>query len=410
MVRATGFQPVREDRASRLSADESDRLEARRPRQAGLLSSCSTRSIAHAASVAATRDFSLRGRPTGDARQGADLSLDSREVSLQIPVRLRATSGACFVPAMVANPLHHPLGRLAAALFIAASGMAGHAQNVSNTPAVPRVMVPTSSQAAAPAQPKVTVPAVSRAPDPARPQPPGPRLLYPWKTRVTCTIFWIGELPSGRNTTPNTRSSWDAQWSANFGGYDDPEPANRIASHATGEFRPKGFVPKLNPFYVALPYNDVATSGGHKPEAARAIPWFSRVNPEPGKTVCKGRWLQIFRGGRSCFGQWEDVGPWETDDWEFVFGTKPPKTTQNGAAGIDLSPAIRDYLGLKSGDKVHWRFVEASQVPYGPWKKYGQETATSSDPDLAAQQRYIENLRKLRDEQFLKKPLSQLQN
>ncbi len=246
--------------------------------------------------------------------------------------------------------------------------------------------------------------------DPVRPVEATSRILYPWKTHVTCTIFWIGEQPSDRNPTPNNKSSWDQQWSANYGGYDDPEPTNRIANHTTSEFRPKGFIPKLNPFYVALPYNDVVGSHCHKPEAARVIPWFARVNPEPGQSVCKGRWIQIYQNGRSCYGQWEDCGPWETDDWEFVFGNKPPKTTQNGAAGIDLSPAIRDYLGLKSGEKVHWRFVEAGQVPYGPWKKYGQETPVTNDPNLVAQQRYLEYLRKLRDEQFQKKPLSQLQN
>ena len=75
--------------------------------------------------------------------------------------------------------------------------------------------------------------------------------------------------------------------------------------------------------------------------------------------------------------QWEDCGPWVTDDWEFVFGTKPPKNHQNGAGGIDISPAMRDYLGMKSGEKVHWRFVEAGQVPYGPWKKYGRKPPPS---------------------------------
>jgi len=248
---------------------------------------------------------------------------------------------------------------------------------------------------------------------PLVPVPPPPQttsIRYPWKTHVTCTIFWIGEPASDRNPASNVKSSWDGQWLANFGGYDDPESANRIANHSTSEFRPKSFVPKLNPFYVALPYNDVINSSSHKPEAARVIPWFARMRPEPGKSVCKGRWIQIFRAGRSCFAQWEDCGPWVTDDWEFVFGTKPPKTTQNGTAGIDISPAIRDYLGLTSGMKVHWRFVEAAQVPFGPWKKYGRETPAANNPDLAAQQRYLEYLRKLRDEQFLKKPLSQLQN
>jgi hypothetical protein len=99
-----------------------------------------------------------------------------------------------------------------------------------------------------------------------------------------------------------------------------------------------------------------------------------------------------------------------TDDWEFVFGNKPPKNTQNGAAGIDISPSIRDYLSLGSGKRVHWRFVEASQVPYGPWKKYGQDPTPTNQPDLLAQQRSLAYLRKLRDEGYQKKSLGELQN
>lgn len=260
------------------------------------------------------------------------------------------------------------------------------------------------------AVPQVVVPTGMRPVHPARQMPAVGRILYPWKTHVTSTIFWIGEQPTERNPTPNCKSSWDQQWAVNFGGYDDPDPANRHANHTTGEFRPKAFIPRLNPFYVALPYNDVLNYRTHKPEAARVIPWFSRMRPEPGKTVCKGRWLQIYRGGRSCYAQWEDCGPWTTDDWEFVFGNQPPKNRNNGAAGIDLSPAVRDFLGMKSGDKVHWRFVEANQVPAGPWKKYGQDKVAADNPELLAQQKYIEHLRKLRDEQFQKKPLSELQN
>lgn len=265
--------------------------------------------------------------------------------------------------------------------------------------------------------PKVSVPTASTrrpAAVQARPQQQAgtsSRILYPWKLQVTCTIFWIGEQPTDRNPTPNCKSSWDQNWSANFGGYDNPDPTQRIANHTTGEFRPKNFIPKLNPFYVALPYNDVLGWAAHKPEASRVIPWFGRMRPEPGKTVCKGRWLQIYNGSRSCYAQWEDCGPWVTDDWEFVFGSKPPKATQNGAAGIDISPSVRDYLGLRSGQKVHWRFVDDGQVPYGPWKKYGQEIpATASASDIAAQQKYLEYVRKLRDEQFLKKPSEAVRN
>ncbi len=257
--------------------------------------------------------------------------------------------------------------------------------------------------------PKVVIPTGSRAPAPQSairpPEPAARAVVYPWKTHVTSTIFWIGEQPTQNNPTPNCKSSWDVAWSNNFGGYDDPNPENRIANHTTGEFRPKAFVPKLNPFYIALPYNDVINHQAHKPEASRVIPWFMRMQPLPGKTVCKGKWIQIYYKGRSCYAQWEDCGPWVTDDWEYVFGSKPPKTRENGSAGIDLSPSIRDYLALRSGEKVHWRFVEAGQVPYGPWKKYGTTTAAANDPDIEAQRKYLEYLRKLRDEEFMKKPI-----
>jgi hypothetical protein len=306
---------------------------------------------------------------------------------------------------MVLKPTYFPLWKVLCSFWIAGLG-------------------PIDAQGQTAGMPRVVVPTGNRPMDPVRPVAPSSRILYPWKTHVTCSIFWIGEQPTARNPTPNCKSSWDTKWAINFGGYDDPNPANRIANHSTGEFRPKGFVPKLNPFYVALPYNDVLNHRTHKPEAARVIPWFSRMRPAPGKTVLKGRWLQLYRNGRSCYAQWEDCGPWNTDDWQFVFGDKPPKTTQNGSAGIDLSPAIRDYLGIKSGQKLHWRFVEESQVPYGPWKKYGTQAPSgarpsqlatgspvapaASDADIEAQRRYLEYLRKLRDEEFMKKPIGQL--
>jgi hypothetical protein len=289
--------------------------------------------------------------------------------------------------------------------------------------AMPGVALAQPQQSAAP---RVVIPTGARPVAPVRPVAPASRALYPWKTHITATIFWCGEQPTERNPTPNCKSSWDTQWSTNFGGYDDPNPANRIANHTTGEFRPKNFVPRLNPFYIALPYNDVLSWRTHKPEASRVIPWFSRYNPAPGKTVLKGRWVQIYYNKRSCYAQWEDCGPWVTDDWQYVFGNKPPKATQNGSAGIDLSPSIRDYLGVASGKKVHWRFVEDSQVPYGPWKKYGNATTKQNPvvPSIAAttassgaipkdgesleeQRRYLEYLRKLRDEQYLKKPFNE---
>lgn len=189
------------------------------------------------------------------------------------------------------------------------------------------------------------------------------RHLSGWRSNVVGTVFWIGEQPTQHNPVPNTMSSWDMNWQANFGGYDDPDRRNG--------YLPAGFMPKLNPFYIALPYNDVARGGGHRPEASEVIPWFWRDYRGDGISVCKGRWIAIHREGKVCYAQWEDVGPFEVDHWQYVFGNEPPRGNRNNAAGIDISPAVRDYLGFRSGERVQWRFVEARDVPRGPWSGWG---------------------------------------
>lgn len=185
-----------------------------------------------------------------------------------------------------------------------------------------------------------------------------------WKRNVPATVFWVGELPSQHNPTPNTASAWDQNWDANFGGYDNPDRREG--------WLPAGFTPALNPFYIALPYNDVAKGGVHRPEASKVIPWFWESYRGDGISVCKDRWLAIHHKGRVCYAQWEDVGPFEVDHWQYVFGGESPRPNRNQAAGIDLSPAVRDFLKMKSGDTVEWRFVDDRQVPRGPWTDWAR--------------------------------------
>src|SRR5260370_41117240 len=54
--------------------------------------------------------------------------------------------------------------------------------------------------------------------------PPESGQRYPWKRNIVTTIFWIGEQPSGSNPVPNRASSWDKDWTKNYGGFDDPNP------------------------------------------------------------------------------------------------------------------------------------------------------------------------------------------
>ncbi|PYJ19521.1 MAG: hypothetical protein DME92_12170, partial [Verrucomicrobia bacterium] len=195
----------------------------------------------------------------------------------------------------------------------------------------------------------------------ARPEP-GQR--YPWKANIVTTVFWIGEKPSGNNPVPNRISSWDKEWTKNYGGLDDPDPARR------SNYVPVKFTPRQNPFYCALPYNDKAREG-HRPEAPRVVPWFNEAYQGPAVSTCKGRWVAIRKGNRTVYAQWEDAGPFCTDHWQYVFGNERPKPNLNKGAGLDVSPAVRDYLGLKETDVTDWRFVDFKEVPRGPWSTLG---------------------------------------
>jgi hypothetical protein len=187
------------------------------------------------------------------------------------------------------------------------------------------------------------------------------RPKYPWKRDIVTTTFWIGQGSSSISDTTNYASAWDMDWTGNYGGLDDP--IKRVG------LLPRRFAPTLNPFYVALPFNDVKFQG----LAQKYVPWWK--DPKEGdryKSQCKGRWIQIRnKTGRFAFGQWEDVGPLRYDHASYVFGNDRPRSYTR--AGLDVSPAIRDYLGLDGMDLTDWHFVDASEVPPGPWMKYSEQ-------------------------------------
>jgi hypothetical protein len=222
--------------------------------------------------------------------------------------------------------------------------------------------------------------------DPVGYTPPGRSLSprkgderYPWKKDIVTTLFWIGENPTANNPVPNHASSWDAAWAKNYGGYDDPRTSHRQ------DYIPVNFTPRQNPFYCALPYNDKAREG-HRPEAPKVVPWFKEAYQGPAISVCKGRWVAIRKGNRTVYAQWEDAGPFRTDHWEYVFGNERPKPNLNRGAGLDVSPAVRDYLGLQETDVTDWKFVEFAEVPPGPWAKLGDNNTFVINQRKAQQQ------------------------
>ncbi len=175
---------------------------------------------------------------------------------------------------------------------------------------------------------------------------------------VLATIFWAGEGSDASNGyITNVMSAWDDDWLNSFGGYDDPD--DRCGS------LPCKFTPKENPFYFALPYNDLDDNGERKSNAA-LVPWFEETKQL--QTIIKNRWIEVVYSGNTCYGQWQDVGPYLEDDFEYVFGNAEPSNTFGLQAGIDLSPAMRDCLTMNDNEIVGWRFVDDNEVPTGPWK------------------------------------------
>jgi hypothetical protein len=181
----------------------------------------------------------------------------------------------------------------------------------------------------------------------------GPKNFYPWKMDITPSTFWIGESPA---------SAWNQNWTLSNGGSD--APGDRDANG----YGPAHHAARVNPFYVALPFNDLAF-----PEKAQK--WlpagWARTGADT-KTVsaCQHRWVEIKNAQMDvCYAQWEDVGPGHADDAEYVFGSKPPRLQP----GICISPAVTAYLNTQDKAPIRWRFVEARDVQPGAWLKYDEE-------------------------------------
>jgi hypothetical protein len=178
-----------------------------------------------------------------------------------------------------------------------------------------------------------------------------------FKSTVT-TLFWVGEPSDPENAfIPNDVSYWDKDWQLNYGGVDDP--------HNRNGFWPADFRPKENPFYVALPYGEFESTRGYDLRRdAQNIPWYRRdLAP-----LLKNHWVEIKLGNRTCYAQWQDVGPFEVDDFDYVFGaTLNPRNTFDLKAGLDVSPAVWHYLGMDNNEVTAWRFTDVAHVPQGPW-------------------------------------------
>jgi hypothetical protein len=186
---------------------------------------------------------------------------------------------------------------------------------------------------------------------------------YPIHQNITTTVFWVGEEASSDNAfIENKQSSWDDRWAYHFGGFDDPKNRNG--------YLPANFTPKENPFYFALPYDDFDDEGDRKSDVYDTVYWSDQKAWSPQESMLKNHWIKITKEDKTCYAQWEDAGPFYSDDADYVFGTEPPKNEANNNAGLDVSPAVADCLNLYKNNQntVSWQFVGFDQVPDGPWK------------------------------------------
>jgi hypothetical protein len=199
---------------------------------------------------------------------------------------------------------------------------------------------------------------------------------YPLHTGVQTTWFNVGGVddPHGGQETQNVASAWDPQWSTHFGGCDGTGPVGpqcipeqRVAAN---DWFPQHMTPKENPFYVAVPFDDVndAVAAANR----GAIPWvhdpgYAGLLAQPGTSVLKNRWVAVTGpAGLTCYAQVEDAGPGYYHDFGYVFTAAAPVHRPS----LDVSPSVFSCIGGNLNDGVTtttWRFVDTP--PAGPWTR-----------------------------------------
>lgn len=230
----------------------------------------------------------------------------------------------------------------------------------------------------------VTALAACSVSDEPEPGPAGGGARSPWHTSIPVTTFWVGEVLDPQASDGSQRiSTYDSRWLTSYGGCDgvvtQAGSCETEQRHPEDGWWPTQMMPRENPFYLDLPYDDVNDPTGFA-RRCEVVPWADEVGhprcTDRDHSYLKNRWVEV-RGpsGRTCFGQVQDAGPAVYDDARYVFGEDDarPASPEYAGAGMDVSPALNGCLGLSEldgeGDLVDWRFVEAGAVPEGPWRE-----------------------------------------
>ncbi len=206
---------------------------------------------------------------------------------------------------------------------------------------------------------------------------------YPLHTNIVATTFWVGEVfdPHAEDGSQVT-STYDSRWLENYGGCDGVVVRGRCETErrtASNGYFPTRMRPRQNPFYLDLPFDDLNNDGAFR-RRGKVIPWahdrgYAGRARDDSFSYMKNRWVELVNGQRTCYGQIEDAGPGQYDDYRYVFGSdnRQPRNKKFNGAGMDVSPALNGCLGFRElngeRDRVSWRFVDSVDVAPGPWKR-----------------------------------------
>lgn len=188
----------------------------------------------------------------------------------------------------------------------------------------------------------------------ASPSAPAPVVFK--KTKGT--VFFVGEAASEDNGyIQNTDSVY--QWGSN----------HWLKHHGCADTEKKPCDGKENSFYVAVPATDMKDEEAN-PKVRKAMPAAWLVGATNAESSMKNRWVVVRANGKVGYGQIQDAGPFGEEDVEWVFGSATkPKSKANSYAGIDLSPALANHLGVSGVYDVEFALViDANDVPPGPWR------------------------------------------
>jgi hypothetical protein len=203
-------------------------------------------------------------------------------------------------------------------------------------------------------------------------------------TSIVATTFWVGEIfdPNAADGS-QVYSTYDSAWYRHYGGCDGVIVAQTCDTEkrsAASDFFPHHIDPLQNPFYLDLPFDDVNDPTGFRTRC-QVIPWaddpgYAGHCSDTSFSYMKNRWVALTGpNGHTCYGQIEDAGPGDYHDAGYVFGSSNarPENLRYGGAGADVSPALNGCLGFAEldgdTDRVSWRFVDAADVPSGPWTR-----------------------------------------